>query len=65
MIKKSHFPIQFDEACRECTFDVDREEVSDLMKKLIPMVEKSIDCPVKCVVCQFKIIYALNGDGVN
>ncbi len=65
MSKKSHFPIEFDNGCQKCTFDLDKEELSDLTRKLLPFLEETIDCPVKCFICQCNVIYALNADGVN
>jgi hypothetical protein len=59
------FKIQFDEGCRECTFDIDPDSLNDFQKKLVEVVKSYLDCPVKCLVCQFKTMLALNGDGLN
>jgi hypothetical protein len=64
MIKKSHFRIDFDEGCRECTFDLDLEsdKLTEKQKRLFALMEKTIDVPVKCVVCQLRTCVALNGE---
>ena len=36
-----------------------------IFKGLMEAVKPYLDCPVKCLVCQFRVILALNGDGTN
>ena len=58
-------PIVFDECCRECTFDVDPETLSERGKKIRAHIINTAKTPYKCIVCQLRICFALNGEGSN